>query len=300
MKRYVMLMMVVLVAAFAWGCQPGQDKASEPRGAAGDVNFAGNSGFNSICRATFSSPDTDPIGFAKHLHHFFANEGPITNTTTAADLAKNPDQCSREGQKSSGWVPNITYGGKPATLVSTGWYYISGDNRGVDIDPSKTIPNGIPFGMQTLARENVEENSGTYGNITWYCGAKNFLNATESMPQRCGEDSLGVDVTFSPCWDGKKPASGPWSVVPAVNLPNDGKNYNVCPTSHPKQTLVLQQHLNYRITPGTAGAISVTTDAGPSPEETFHADYFNSENLRALTDRCIKAGTDRDKEFCNS
>jgi hypothetical protein len=197
-------------------------------------------------------------------------------------------------------VPDITYGGDPVRLVSVGQYYISGDNRGVNLDPSKTIAAGVPFGIKLIARENVERNSGTHGDIKWYCGAKNFENATESMPDRCGQDSLGVDVTFSPCWDGKRPASGPWSVVPAFNKAGDGKNYNVCPNSHPKQMTVLQLHLNYRITPGTAGKIAVTTDAGPSPESSYHADYFNSEDLSELVTRCIKAGTNRDSNFCNS
>jgi len=107
-----------------------------------------------------------------------------------------------------------------------------------------------------------------------------------------------VTLTFPNCWNDNNFSTAPRD----ANVIHDGGD-TTCPDTHFKELPQLNMAPDYiipqRTTAGTfvKGRIMVNDGNGQvNPPSGMHADYFNSEDQRELTERCINL--DETGDFC--
>jgi hypothetical protein len=281
---------------------------------AGPASAAGEAGdndhlFRDDCNYSHSNtgdPVMLPDSSTAHMHEFFGND--TTNQNSTVDslqmdspyLASNTSklQCDRQTNKSAYWVPRITWNGKVVTPKRSGVYYATRTG----LPPEKTTTT--PFGFKQIANSPAavaagQAPAGSEAKLYWHCykqlsAHESIAKGTPAPPTSCPVDSkfgyptLGVTVLFPQCWDGQ-----PFNVKGGANMRHaisNGSGGLVCPSGFPKHIAQLAMFVDYNL-PGTAGPLKVLGHNGVSLDpKNFHADYFNSENLESLVQKCIREG----------
>ena len=241
-----------------------------------------------------------------HMHEFIGNDTTDQNSTVdslqqdSPYLLSNPSklQCNRSTNKSSYWVPRITWGGKVVKPLRSGVYYATRTG----LPPAKTTTT--PFGLKQIANSKAAVAAGTAptgseAKLYWHCYKQ--LSAHESIakgkpdpPTSCpvdpkwGVPTLGVTVLFPQCWDGQ-----PFNAKGGANMRHaisNGSGGLTCPSGFSKHVPQLAMFADYNL-PSQAGPLKVLGHNGIAlAPNNFHADYFNSEDLESLVQKCIREG----------
>ncbi len=289
----------VLIATLA------SDGALAKKGKKGVPQFTSNCLYS---HSNLGDPVAMPEPEDAHLHDFFGNDSTTQDSTAESLREDSPslerdsqkNQCDREGNKSSYWVPRITWGGEEVVPTDTGAYYATR----IGLSPEKT--KAIPFGFKMLAyAPSANERSdgsplaeGSKARLYWHCNAVQSVIKSkklgESMPpENCPDDpdspaggpTLGVTVVFPECWNGE-----PFDVRGGANMRHAvGTEGGMrCPKGFPLHIPKLHMLVNYEL-PNNEGPLRVPGAGGTemAPEH-FHADYFNAEDHRRLTEVCIR------------
>jgi hypothetical protein len=279
--------------------------ASAAVGPAGDQDHL----FRGDCNYSHSNtgdPVMLPNSSMAHMHDFFGNDTTDQNSTVDSLQKDSPYllsnsnklQCDRKTNKSSYWVPRISWNGKEVKPKRSGVYYAT--RTGL---PPKTTTT-TPFGFKQIANSKAAVAAGTApagseAKLYWHCNKQ--MSAHDSItkgkpepPTSCpvddkvGVPTLGVTVLFPQCWDGQPfSAQGGAKTRHAIS---NGSGGLVCPSGFPKHVPQLAMFIDYHL-PGTAGPLKVLGNSGMvMTPNNFHADYFNSENLETLVQKCIREG----------
>jgi Ca2+-binding RTX toxin-like protein len=272
--------------------------------AAGDMDHL----FRGSCFYSHSNTG-DPIALpdstANHMHEFFGNDTTI-QTSTAQTLQQDSPylksdpsklQCNRETNKSSYWVPRITWNNQEVLPTRSGVYYATRTG----LPPEKTTTT--PFGFKVIAKSSAavaegQAPAGSEAKLYWHChkllsAHQSIASGTPTPPTSCpvdksGVPTLGVTVLFPQCWDGQA-----FDVKGGANMRHaikDSSGTLSCPSGFPQHIPQLAMFINYDL-PSTEGPLKVLGHGGvPEDPDHFHADYFNSEDLESLVQKCIREG----------
>jgi Ca2+-binding RTX toxin-like protein len=251
-------------------------------------------------------PIVQPDEESNHMHEFFGNDSTI-QTSTVESLQKdspylqsNPSklQCSRETNKSAYWVPRITWNSKEVIPIRSGVYYAT--RTGLPPEKTTTTPFGfkqIAKGPASVAAEQAP--AGSEAKLYWHCykplsAHQSIASGTPEPPTSCpvdtkfGVPTLGVTVLFPQCWDGQG-----FDTNAGANMRHaikDSSGTLACPSGFPQHIPQLAMFIDYNL-PSTNGPLKVLGHGGmPEDPDHFHADYFNSEKLDTLVQKCIKEG----------
>jgi hypothetical protein len=267
--------------------------------------------FRDFCLYSHSNtgdPIVLPDSESNHMHEFFGNDTTDQNSTVdslqqdSPYLQSNPSrlQCSRETNKSSYWVPRITWNGKEVLPIRSGVYYAT--RTGLPPETTTTTP----FGLKLIAKSQAsvaagQAPAGSEAKLYWHCykqlsGHQSIASGTPEPPTSCpvdtkyGVPTLGVTVLFPQCWDGKgvdTKFAGGANMRHAIK---DSSGTLACPSAFPQHIPQLAMFIDYNL-PSTDGPLKVLGHGGmPEDPDHFHADYFNSENLESLVQKCIREG----------
>jgi Domain of unknown function (DUF1996) len=280
----------------------------EPAGAA---RVAGNNdhifrGFCFYSHSNTGDPIVLPDSDMSHMHEFFGNDTTDQNSTVdslqqdSPYLQRNPDklQCNRETNKSSYWVPRITWNNEVVTPIKSGVYYATK----AGLPPADTTTT--PFGFKVVAQSPAavaagQAPKGSQAKLYWHCykqrgGRQSIAQGTPIPPTSCpvdpefGVPTLGVTVMFPQCWDGQ-----PFNVKGGANMRHAITNESgelSCPSRFPQHVPQLTMFIDYNLASET-GPLKVLGNNGVALNpDRFHADYFNSEDLESLVQKCIREG----------
>jgi hypothetical protein len=280
-------------------------------GGADDTRAAGDNAhlFRGDCFYSHSNtgdPVMLPSADMAHMHEFFGNDTTDQNSTVESlqqdspYLERNPDklQCDRETNKSSYWVPRITWNSKEVKPIRSGVYYATRTG----LPPEQTTTT--PFGFKQIANSQAsvaagQAPAGSEAKLYWHCykqlsAHQSIDSGTPEPPTSCpvdtkfGVPTLGVTVLFPQCWDG-----GSFNVKGGANMRHaikDSSGTLSCPSGFPKHIPQLAMFIDYNL-PSTNGPLKVLGHDGVAlAPNNFHADYFNSEDLESLVQECIREG----------
>ena len=247
-----------------------------------------------------------PSSDMAHLHEFIGNDTTDQDSTVdslqtdSPYLLSNPSklQCDRQTNKSAYWVPRITWGAKVLKPIRSGVYYATRTG----LSPGDTTTT--PFGFKQIANSKAAVTAGTapagsQAKLYWHCykqlsAHESIAKGTPTPPSSCpvdknwGVPTLGVTVLFPQCWDGQ-----PFNVKGGANTRHaisDGSGGLSCPSGFDKHIPQLAMFADYNL-PSKAGPLKVLGHNGVALDpNNFHADYFNSENLESLVQKCIREG----------
>lgn len=274
-------------------------------GEAGDMDHLFRGGC-SYSHSNTGDPVMLPDSGMAHMHEFFGNDSTDQNSTVdslqedSPYLQSNPDklQCDRETNKSSYWVPRITWNGTVVKPKRSGGYYATRTG----LPPGGTTTT--PFGFKLIANSQAAiaadtAPAGTEAKLYWHCfkqrsAHESIAQGTPDPPTSCpvdekfGVPTLGVTVTFPQCWDGQ-----PFDVKGGANTRHavsNGSGGLICPGGFDKHLPQLSMFVDYDL-PSQAGPLKVLGhDGAVLAPNNFHADYFNSEDLESLIQKCIREG----------
>jgi hypothetical protein len=279
-------------------------------GRADDTQAAGDDDhlFRGFCWYSHSNTG-DPIALpdsnSNHMHEYFGNDTTDQNSTAqslqqdSAYLQSDPSklQCNRNTNKSSYWVPRITWNNKEVIPTRSGVYYATRTG----LPPEKTTTT--PFGFKQIARSQAavtegQAPAGSEAQLYWHChkeltADQSIASGTPEPPTSCpvdksGVPTLGVTVLFPQCWDGQA-----FDVKGGANMRHaikDSSGALSCPSGFPQHIPQLAMFINYNL-PSTNGPLKVLGHNGVAEDpDHFHADYFNSEDLESLVQKCIREG----------
>jgi len=282
-----------------------QKPAAAQVGPAGDQDhlFRGDCDYS---HSNTGDPVMLPDSSTAHMHDFFGNDTTDQNSTVdslqkdSPYLLSKPSrlQCDRETNKSAYWVPRITWNNKEVKPRRSGVYYAT--RTGL---PPKTTTT-TPFGFKAIANSKAAVAAGTApagseAKLYWHCYKQmsahdSIAKGTPAPPTSCPVDSkfgvptLGVTVLFPQCWDGQ-----PFNVKGGAKLRHAEKDSSgtlSCPSGFPKHVPQLAMFVDYHL-PSQAGPLKVLGHNGMAMDpNNFHADYFNSEDLEGLVQKCIREG----------
>ena len=280
-------------------------------GRADDTQAAGDDAHLFRGNCTYSHSNTgDPIALpdsnSNHMHEFFGNDTTDQNSTAQSLQQDSPYlkstpsklQCNRGTNKSSYWVPRITWNNKEVIPLRSGVYYATRTG----LPPEKTTTT--PFGLKVIARSPAsvaagQAPAGSEAKLYWHCykhlsADQSIASGTPEPPTSCpvdtkfGVPTLGVTVVFPQCWDGQA-----FDVQGGANMRHAIKNSSgvlACPSGFSQFVPQLAMFIDYNL-PSTNGPLKVLGHGGvaEAPDH-FHADYFNSEDLESLVQKCIREG----------
>jgi len=244
-----------------------------------------------------------------HMHDFFGNDTTDQNSTVdslqkdSPYLVSKPDrlQCDRQATKSSYWVPRITWNGTQVKPKRTGAYYAT--RTGLPPEGTTTTPFGfkeVAFSQAAVDAKTAPD--GSQAKLYWHCNKQmsahdSIRNGTPEPPTSCPVDpkfgcpTLGVTILLPQCWDGNKEGfnvQGGAKMRHAVKDASTGKLS--CPEGFSTYVPQLAMFVDYNL-PGQSGPLKVLGSGGMVMEpNNYHADYFNSENLETLVQKCIREG----------
>jgi Domain of unknown function (DUF1996)/RTX calcium-binding nonapeptide repeat (4 copies) len=280
-------------------------------GRADDTQAAGDDDHLFRGHCSYSHSNTgDPIALpdsnSNHMHEFFGNDTTDQNSTAQSlqqdspYLLRNPSilQCNREANKSSYWVPRITWNNREVIPTRSGVYYATRTG----LPPEKTTTT--PFGFKQIARSSAsvaagQAPAGSEAKLYWHCykhlsANQSIASGTPEPPTSCpvdtkfGVPTLGVTVLFPQCWDGQA-----FDVQGGANMRHaikDSSGALSCPSGFPQHIPQLAMFIDYDL-PGKQGPLKVLGHDGMAEDpDHFHADYFNSEDLESLVQKCIREG----------
>jgi hypothetical protein len=246
-----------------------------------------------------------PDSTTAHIHEFFGNDTTDQNSTVDSLqqdspyrlLKPNQPQCDHETNKSAYWVPRLTWNNKIVKPLRSGVYYATRTG----LPPEETT---TPFGFKVVAKSPAavtegQAPQGSQAKLYWHCHKQ--LNAHQSIAQgtpnpptscpvddKFGVPTLGVTVQFPQCWDGQ-----PFDVNGGANMRHaitDNSGGLACPSRFPQHVPQLAMFIDYKL-PSRSGPLRVLGhDRVALAPNNFHADYFNSEDLESLVQKCIREG----------
>ena len=274
-------------------------------GPAGDQNhlFRGDCDYS---HSNTGDPIMLPDSSMAHMHDFFGNDTTDQNSTVdslqkdSPYLLSKPDrlQCDRTATKSAYWVPRITWNGTQVKPKRTGAYYAT--RTGLPPNGTTTTPFGfkaVAFSQAAVAAGTAP--AGSQAKLYWHCNKQmsahdSIAKGTPDPPTSCpvdpkfGYPTLGVTVLFPQCWDG-----GAFNVQGGAKLRHavkDATGTLKCPSGFSKHVPQLAMFVDYNL-PSQSGPLKVLGSGGMAmASSNYHADYFNSENLEALVQKCIREG----------
>jgi hypothetical protein len=282
-------------------------------GPVGAVGIAGDNVhlFRGDCVYSHSNtgdPIVRPSADMAHMHEFFGNDTTDQNSTVESLQQDSPYlqskpsklQCNRETTKSAYWVPRITWNNKVVKPIRSGIYYAT--RTGLPPEGTTTTPYGFKvIAKSPAAVAGGQAPEGSQAKLYWHCNK--LLSARESMtqgnpnpPTSCpvdtnfGVPTLGVTVLFPQCWDGQgvnTNFAGGANMRHAITNESGGLS---CPSGFPKYVPQLAMFIDYNL-PSKAGPLKVLGPDGMAEAPNhFHADFFDSENLESLVQKCIREG----------
>lgn len=215
-------------------------------------------------------------GVAGHSHDFFGNDT-TDGASTLTSLLAGTTTCGDDADRSAYWVPTLYRDGEVvAPVAMRAWYGVARGMAAADLTP-------LPNGLKAIAGDADATSEQDPAVVGWRCGAD--LGPREATPPSCGEDdTLSLQLTFPPCWDG-------------VNLDSADHRSHLaaavggrCPASHPVAVPQLSLVVDYGL-------------SGPQPDlqiasgdlAGIHGDVFVAwadDRQRTLIDRCLVATAD--------
>jgi hypothetical protein len=241
-----------------------------------------------------------------HVHEFFGNDTTDQNSTVESLQQDSPYllsntsklQCDRQTNKSAYWVPRITWNSKVVKPIRSGVYYATRTG----LPPAETTTT--PFGFKQIANSRAsvaagQAPAGSEAKVYWHCykqlsAHQSIDSGTPEPPTSCpvdtkfGVPTLGVTIVFPQCWDGQ-----PFNVKGGANTrqaTSNGSGGLNCPSGFPKHIPQLTMFVDYKLQ-GETGPLKVLGhNGGALAPNNFHADYFNSEDLKSLVQMCIREG----------
>jgi hypothetical protein len=284
MRRTILLVTTMALSLFAANCVLllAQD-LTHPQRAEADPAIKPNTGFSQDCQQS-AVDNFDPIVFpgqpppVGHRHVFFGSTA-ISYDSTLQKLQAGTSNCKFRStypttNKSAYWVPDLLLRtGKWAGIGSVQIYYRAGNLSDAEIAKMQAFPPDLQ-----MIVDNVPDST-----VNWECSkAGDANNPQYNYPQNCADGyNNTLHIFFPQCGDG--------SVVSDnhrrhMAFPVNGQ----CPADHPNVYPRINYAVHYRAQKG-AGAQLSSGDAYTSA----HADAFeawDSQNLQALIDKCIKSG----------
>ena len=284
MRRTILLVATMALSLFAANCVLllAQD-LTHPQRAEALPAIKPGTGFAQDCQQS-AVGNFDPIVFPNtppdvgHRHVFFGSTA-IKYNTTLADLQAGTSNCTFRStfpttNKSAYWVPDLKLRtGKWAGIGLAQVYYRAGSLSDAEIAKMQAFPPGLK-----MIVGNVPDS-----NVNWECTKLGDVNNPQyNYPQDCPvgyNNRLHID--FPQCGDGSLDSDNHRS---HMAFPVNGQ----CPTDHPNVYPRINYAVHYRAQKG-AGAQLSSGDAYTSA----HADAWeawDTQNLQALIDKCIKSG----------
>jgi Domain of unknown function (DUF1996) len=292
MRRTILLVATMALSLFAANCVLLlAQELTHPQRAQADPNIKPNTGFSQDCQQS-AVGNFDPIVFtnpyqpvAGHRHVFFGSTA-IKYNATLQDLQAGSSNCKFRStypntNKSAYWVPDLLLrSGKWAGIGSVQIYYRAGNLSDAEIAKMQAFPPGLK-----MIVDNVPES-----NVNWECtGGGNVNNPQYNYPRDCADGyNNTLHIFFPQCGDGSLDSDNHRS---HMAFPVNGQ----CPTDHPNVYPRINFAVHYYRSQKGAGAQLSSGDAYTSA----HADAFEAwetQNLQALIDKCIKSGATCGKE----
>ena len=284
MRRTILLVAAMALSLFAANCVLllAQDLTHPQRAEA----MAANTGFSQDCQQSAVGnfdpivfPNTPPGVDVGHRHVFFGSTA-IRSDATLADLQAGTSNCTFRStypttNKSAYWVPDLLLrSGTWAGIGRVEIYYRAGNLSAAEIAKMQAFPPGLK-----MIVDNVPDS-----NVNWECTkAGDANNPQYNYPRDCadGYDNT-LHIFFPQC--GVNGALDSDNHRSHMAFPVNGK----CPADHPIVYPRINYAVHYQAQKG-AGAQLSSGDAYTSA----HADAWeawDSQNLQALVDKCIKSG----------
>ena len=234
--------------------------------------------FSVPCPYSHTAGD-DPIvhpGHAglSHRHDFF---GATTTDagSTAGSLLAGGTTCRSVADRSAYWSPQLRAGDTPVAPTEVVAYYRT--PVGVDARAVEPLPNGL----EMVAGDPYTEAAQDPAVVHWSCGKS---GAPSPVPVRCPAPgaSLGLWLTFAPCWDGTNLGSADhYSHLALVGAGG-------CPESHPVVLPEVQVEVRYpTIPPGDLSLASGPLTGG-------HGDVlvaWAGDHMPSETAICLRTNT---------
>jgi hypothetical protein len=267
----------------------------ERTGASSEASAQG--AFRIVCKYSHMNFD-DPIVYPgqpgrSHLHTFFGNTGTDGNST-ADSLANSGSSTCIGGtiNRSAYWIPSLinTANGAPM-LPSDAMFYYKGFGAA---SLFQAMPNGLRM-IAGDARATVAP--GQYSSAyRFHCVTTGGSHHSYGhfIPNCASGESLGVELFFPQCWDGRNLDSPDHKSHMAYA--QGGVN---CPATHPVPLPNITFNVSWQLPAGVTGsqlrlssdAYSTSSPAGYS----MHGDWFmgwKTEARDAWINNCIRASRD--------
>jgi Domain of unknown function (DUF1996) len=288
MRRTILLAATMALSLFAANCVLllAQD-LTHPQRAEANPAIGPKTGFSQDCQQSAAAGNFDPIVFPNtppgvdvgHRHVFFGSTA-IKSDATLADLQAGTSNCTFRStfpntNKSAYWVPDLLLrSGTWAGIGRVEIYYRAGNLSDAAIAKMQAFPPDLKMIVDNVPGSNVNWECTKVGDAT---------NPQYHYPRDC---AVGYDNTlhifFPQC--GVNGALDSDNHRSHMAFPVNGK----CPADHPIVYPRINYAVHYRAQKG-AGAQLSSGDAYTSA----HADAWeawDSQNLQALIDKCIKSG----------
>jgi hypothetical protein len=284
MRRTILLVATLALSLFAANCVLllAQD-LTHPQRAQAFPAIKPNAGFAQECTQSAFGRFDPIVSFDKpppvgHRHVFFGSTA-ISYNSTLKDLQAGTSNCKFSStfpttNKSAYWVPDLRLRtGRWAGIDFVHVYYRAGNLSDAEIAKMQAFPPGLKMIVDNVPGSNV----------SWECTTRTDVNnPLHNYPQDCAAGyNNRLHIFFPQCGDGSLDSDTHRS---HMAFPVNGQ----CPADHPNVFPRLNYSVQYRAQRG-AGAQLSSGDAYTSA----HADAFevwDSQNLQALIDKCIKSG----------
>lgn len=221
----------------------------------------------------FKDAVLDPIAHTAHLHTFYGVKG-MTNSTTAAQMLKNPSTCSSRWDHSSFWHPKFRDPSGQLRTTNLSWYLANRTNQG---DPFTMVPQGLEI-VGNEGKVDTNFRCGTFGEGN---------EKDQSVPYGCNLDFITARVIFPDCWDSK---SVRWDDGAHMRESVQGN----CPQGYKR---IAEPRFTVRIdnTPRIQKPLEVSMGNGEwmAAQDMYHGDIkfvFNRTAFETVYKRCVING----------
>jgi Domain of unknown function (DUF1996) len=228
-----------------------------------------------------------------HLHTFFGNTGTDANST--ADSLTNTGGSTCIGgtiNRSAYWIPSLinTANGAPLVPTDAMFYYKGFGNANL----FQAMPNGLRM-IAGDARATAPPAPYT-SPYRFHCvsSAGSHYNYATQIPNCASGESLGLELWFPQCWDGRNLDSPDHKSHMAY-----AQGGTTCPTSHPVPLPNISFNVGWQLPAGVTGAqlrLSSDSYSASSPGGySMHGDWFmgwKPEARDAWVNNCVRASRD--------
>lgn len=245
----------------------------ESGGSIPDRSTDGFANFRTFCEFSHAAYD-DPIVYpgepgAAHLHFFFGNTRTNAFSTPASLKARGGSTCQGIwANRSAYWIPAVfSAEGRPMTPDFNNIYY-----KHLSDEPEAKV-KALPAGLQMISgnTDGTPEHD-QFQPVFWRCGSN--YDRSDTIPDCPVGDSLVMEVSFPPCWDGENLDSADHrSHMAHVRYNGQGESY--CPSSHPVPVPQIIMIFDWELRDSTSNGWYLSSDMGRPNGSTLHADWMN-------------------------